>query len=283
MGFQDVTSKLQAVLVTLRGLIQSFNASSYCPVADTRSLQFIQDKVSLLMLFNNKFLTFTSFKVRTLVQNKKLRAMLRDFALKPLDTGSLTTMRTMMEEHAPVVANFISWCNHTYESWYYLPKPIRDMVQCFSTTSPVCSYFPFLHDFFSHIDTLIRAETEIGEQTNALMYIQMMAPIIFNALSTIKGQKLPEVWGALFMHLQEISSATFKQNMHDLPPMTVEKSLAFFPEWPLLCKRGTYSADRSKESTDHCNKKIEDEKKKKRHSLLPGLFTVYCQHGKCKK
>ena len=85
------------------------------------------------------------------------------------------------------------------------PKSIRDLVQCFSTTSPVCSYFPPVGDFL-HIRLLSHVATTIGDQSEAMMCIQAVSPVIFAALTAIKHSKLPTAWSNLFALLEEIKS-----------------------------------------------------------------------------
>lgn len=110
------------------------------------------------------------------------------------------------------------------------------------------------------------------------MFIQNAAPIIFNALATINCSKLPDEWFELFSLLHKKAVGTFKNDPHNLPPAAtaeINNSLAYFPNWPIQCSRGSYRLDKANvKAAEVCKKK-----KTSKHSLMPGLFTVYCEHG----
>ena len=109
------------------------------------------------------------------------------------------------------------------------------------------------------------------------MFILNEAPIIFNALTTINHSTLPDGWFALFNLLREKAVGTFEQDAHNLPPATfaeTNNSLAYFPNWPVQCSCGCYQID-NVNVAETCKKK-----KTTKHSVMPGLFTVYCERGK---
>eukprot|EP00795_Rhopilema_esculentum_P009031 gene9031-16674_t len=119
----------------------------------------------------------------------------------------------------------------------------------------------------------------IGSNINAMTFIQKNAPIIFNILATIQSSPLPNVWKELFLLLGRISKQSCDKKPHTLPEATVaqkKNTLAYFPNWPVQCSRGSYYQDKSKKNEGpHCKKD------KKKTTLLPGLFTIYCEHGIC--
>ncbi len=106
--------------------------------------------------------------------------------------------------------------------------------------------------------------------------IQKYAPIIFNALTT-KSQKLLKECECLFHALSKISKNTFKNPAHQLPGLdnAIVQTLTYFPNWPALCARGCYEQDMKNKTRNAVCKK-----ESKQSSLMPGLFTVYCEHGK---
>ena len=158
---------------------------------------------------------------------------------------------------------------------------MKDFIQCFASESPVCSYFPSNDDFNSHMRALCLTTATgmaIGSNINAMTFIQKNAPIIFNILATIQSSPLPNVWKILFLLLGRISKQSCDKKPHTLPEATVaqkKNTLAYFPNWPVQCSRGSYYQDKSKKNEGpHCKKD------KKKTTLLPGLFTIYCEHGK---
>ena len=62
-------------------------------------------------------------------------------------------------------------------------------------------------------------------------------------------------------------------------PLPITKELSFFPQLKIYRERGNYICEHSSSSIRNfeiCNKKSS------RHpTLLPGIFTIFCEHGKC--
>lgn len=228
----------------------------------------------------NLFLTcfVTSFQQRTLITKKALRLLLKDYVSKAMDMHAKENLIQLLKEEIPVLAVFVAWCEATFESWHYIPKPILDLLGCFAHISPVCSYYPPSDELHINIRSLRLSETKIGDNVESMMFIQNAAPIIFNALATINCSKLPDEWFELFSLLHKKAVGTFKNDPHNLPPAAtaeINNSLAYFPNWPIQCSRGSYRLDKANvKAAEVCKKK-----KTSKHSLMPGLFTVYCEHG----
>ena len=181
-----------------------------------------------------------------------------------------------LKHKAPALERFIRWIEEEYGNWCYIPKPILSFVRCMASSSPACSYFPVSSYFRSNIKTLSNNATEIGNRYKSLLCFQTEAPVIFKALNVIRKMPLPDVWRALFIDLEEKAMAPFKSAAHQLPtPNPRTEHMAFYPQWPALHARGRYMKDRERSADrgDCCKKQ------QKQHSLLPGLFTVYCEHG----
>eukprot|EP00794_Sanderia_malayensis_P013299 gene13299-14672_t len=226
-----------------------------------------------------RFLTGNSFENRTLVPEKKIRDLLKEYATMGMDKQSLSTLRSdLASENVSlgVLADFLSWCEDSYETWHSIPTAVRDMVLCFATTSPICGYFPPSRDVFAHISSVAASKTAIGDNMDAMLHIQKYTPIIVDALTAIHSCTLPQAWYELFKFCQEKAEASLRQKEHELKrTVTKFNKLSYFPNWPVKCLRGKYAQDKSGKSRGQC-KKTSD-----KHALMPGLFTVYCEHGMC--
>ncbi len=124
---------------------------------------------------------------------------------------------------------------------------------------------------------------KIGDNVESMHYIQNAAPIVFSALTAINMYTLLDEWFELFSVLTEKAVGTFQKVIHNLPPATsaeIKNSLAYFPNWPVHCLRGSYWTDKENiRAAEVCKKKVCKKKKTSKHSVMLGLFTVYCEHG----
>ena len=70
---------------------------------------------------------------------------------------------------------------------------------------------------------------------------------------------------------QAAVSTIIPSNVHD------DDEMEYFPSLPKLRDRASYQADKKKATKEACTKH------KTRHpALLPGVFTLFCQHGNFK-
>eukprot|EP00795_Rhopilema_esculentum_P011024 gene11024-19868_t len=172
----------------------------------------------------------------------------------------------------------MKWCDEIYED--EIPAPMKDLLQCLASESPVSSYLPSDNELSVHVNELCSTTdtgVAIGSNIAAMAFIQQVAPVIFNALTTIQSLPLPDAWRKLFLLLQKKSSNSYNKEPHTLPVATEAQKnngLAYFPNWPVQCSRGYYHQDKKKKYEGQCKKEA------KKMTLLPGLFTVYCEHGK---
>ena len=79
----------------------------------------------------------------------------------------------------------------------------------------------------------------------------------------------------ILKRLKQVSQQPFKQHTQMPLECSTEKNMdvAYFPSLPVVRRRGIYTIDR-KQKPDGCRKNSS------RHpTLLPGIFTLFCQHG----
>ena len=109
---------------------------------------------------------------------------------------------------------------------------------------------------------------------NELQYLQTQRPMLFELFR----HKKPIPKNALANALEAMmakAEAPFVGDFKDETPSTSSSSdMAFFPQLPVIRSRGAYRSDRvrkekicTKHTTGH-------------PSLLPGVFVMFCQHGK---
>lgn len=160
----------------------------------------------------------------------------------------------------------------------YFVNPVwRDLVKVFASPYPLCSFIPPSIDFFNFMNqTFLEGENPVQNDI-ALCKLQQTIPVIFKLLKSLKekfpikkfGDCLPDFQGKVFDPF--LKEKCPSENPDD------DDSLCYFPALPKVRKRGLFVADSkgSKTMEEFCKKFA-----KGHPSLLPGVFTLFCEHGK---
>ena len=157
-----------------------------------------------------------------------------------------------------------------------MPSEVCAFFRCISSNSPVCSYIPPTASF-AHLAARLSSGLIIRKDPEALSELQMCAPIVYGALKCLPAASLPEIWITLLEELLVKSTyiTNFQPHEDARSNSLLSNSLGFFPSWPQLSDRGFYSMDKAKSNSgEDCAKNYRGHP-----NLLPGIFTVYCQHG----
>jgi hypothetical protein len=121
--------------------------------------------------------------------------------------------------------------------------------------------------------------SDITKDTTNLKVLQEEIPVIFNLIRSL-GYYPKEILAPLLNELSRVAFTAFSLPVGNVQtPVTLTEEnkvdLAYFPSLPRVRVRGLYQAD--KKASGHgraCRKRSS-----KHLSLLPGIFTIFCQHG----
>ena len=221
---------------------------------------------------------FTSFAERTLLTNGELRKLLQTFIEKKDVDGQ--RMKFLLQQHCMPLAKFIEWCETTFERVDFIAPSILTFLKCMSSTSPVCSYFPH-SPIFLNLIAEVKCGLDIRNHPKKLQALHGLAPVIFSAILQFPTHLLPIQLLDLFETLEVKVKATFRQDPHSLQAVSADElpnSFSFLPNWPILNVRGLYKQDlvcAKDKSEELCTKEYRGHP-----TLMPGIFTLYCKHGK---
>jgi hypothetical protein len=139
------------------------------------------------------------------------------------------------------------------------------------STSPVCSYiFPS-----ETVETLITKMESITSSPSLLEMLQKEMPLVF---ALVKSERvLPRSFYNVLQELWSVSTSMFSGFTVPQSPAhcSANDAMTIFPKMPPIRVRAHYSADKNTRSTI-CTKRYLGHP-----SLLPGIFTLFCQHGIC--
>ena len=162
------------------------------------------------------------------------------------------------------------------------PKKWREFIKVLSTPSPVCA---FLHPN-QHIEQLM---IEIAENIDIWSYPEKMRdlqhhiPVLHQLIADLRDEGVPPELGPVLQAIITLAKECYAIKKTGALESTaavstsMESPLSYFPALPVKRDRGFYKKDTcptTRHSSRTCTKRS-----KGHPTLLPGLFTLYCQHG----
>jgi len=160
----------------------------------------------------------------------------------------------------------------------------RPFIQALGSRSAVCS---LIHPSKKLCDLLVSFVTEdvniLSLNTETLSYLQKQFPILFDLLLNLKSHSfehhtLKKMLSPILLEMVKRANAPFTSipSRPDNHPEEgfEEDDVSFLPHLPCLRKRGVYVADKNP------GNKICTKKRLGHPTLLPGVFTIFCEHGK---
>ena len=120
----------------------------------------------------------------------------------------------------------------------------------------------------------LMSSSDITTDPVNLKVLQEEIPVVFHLLQSL-GYYPRDVLAPLLCALSKIAFSSVSEERPDAIPKDDDDKadLACFPVLPQVRSRGVNQADK-KPSGAICNKH-----RSKHPSLLPGIFTIFCQHG----
>lgn len=118
------------------------------------------------------------------------------------------------------------------------------------------------------------ANTMHLREDSSLMYgLQQFCPILYDLINTLQLGGVPPYISVLLKEVVTIAELPFSRCQLQLLPVQRDEDLAFYLNFPKLFERGNYKMDKMK-SQVNCKKRGSTHP-----SLLPAIFTVFCEHG----
>ena len=181
----------------------------------------------------------------------------------------------MQAEH-PAIDKLMEWLNAAYQN--NVPAEIVTFLDCLSSSSPVLSYTGSSCSG-NHLLADLCSEN-LKENISQWQRIHLDLPLFFKILVKLGVSTFPKEWKDLFKYLQEKSDQPYLTGRRFDGPVVrnQEDPYSFFPNLPKYRERGLFSMDSEAITSDQkpCRKTLRGHP-----TLLPGIFTVYCPHGKC--
>lgn len=162
------------------------------------------------------------------------------------------------------------------------PKGVSAFLKALACPTAVCA-------LVSQSEVLLRTILAIadGKTTHRVpetfKVLQTEAPIIAKLLTALPDGA--PSFSPVLRELVNLAGVPFLGQQHDLPTAAQAEPHSYFPSLDKKCERGAYQMDKTKkDGPKDCNdrKSWKCQKKEKGHpTLTPGIFTLFCPHGRC--
>lgn len=175
-------------------------------------------------------------------------------------------MSTAKEENVNVKGECKITCKQTW----------CEFLGAISSSSPVCALIPPKKDVLGLLREMQESDSFLSSPEKLLL-LQTETPSLFRLIENLTPYPIkvmqPVLEDLIAHSLSPFSEIKNADKKEPIDPDLQIKKLCYFPQLSPIRKRKTYAADRSQSST--CTKKSSGHP-----TLLPGIFTLFCPHGK---
>ena len=221
-----------------------------------------------------------SFEDRVFIPHLTTRQLTMKYPKKSIGYGEMVQLLELLSTYCPCLSNLIHYLvnsNHSYpvdlKARIQCPSEYRELLSSLASSSPVCGLVLPSETNFRLLQKM--KEDDLTKDVNMMLALQNEIPVLmklYQALPSFPHNLLDPIIDQIIIK----AKAPFipVQQNHSSGPKQPEQSIRFFPSLPSIRKRKLYSADKSSRGSI-CTKKSYGHP-----SLLPGVFTLFCKHGR---
>ena len=123
----------------------------------------------------------------------------------------MTSLHLELQHCAPALGSFLSWCISFYGSDVSFPTPTAGFFNALGKASPVCALLPQLDSLETFYHRLIGNEP-VKQCPEDMLLLQQTFPLLFDIVSIVEGDQLPEALTAFIIDLLENAKSPFSKN-----------------------------------------------------------------------
>lgn len=216
-----------------------------------------------------------------LLCDAKARRLLSAYVAKGLPAFEYDAMLSYLQTNLPCAVALVkastSQSQDETKPHFLCKSEWSAFLSTLSSPSPVCAMIHPSERMSSLISVMLNSD--ITKDAVNLKVLQEEIPVIFSLIRSL-GYYPKEILAPLLSELSRVAFGTFSKGDTERPATLTanderQVDLAYYPAIPKVRLRGVYQAD--KKAGGHgreCTKRSS-----KHPSLLPGVFTIFCQHG----
>lgn len=209
----------------------------------------------------------------------RTRCLLKDFCSKGITLLEFSELEQLITLHAPPMASLLLFLKqeiNTSLPTILCPQKWSKFIGALSCSSAVCALVHPSAKLFALLEKI--ATEDVTMNPTDMQLLQQEIPVLFEVLSSTAH--LPrKALVPLCNSIIEKAKAPFTSESDEVEAEPENKSvleeLAYFPSLPKVRARGMFESDQHNQKVIKCTKQSSGHP-----SLLPGIFTLFCPHGK---
>lgn len=209
-----------------------------------------------------------------MIAHRDTRDLLRRFCGKGLTKSEFQKLTSLVLLHAPYLSKVLQHVSSSSEKGTVVcAKEWCKLMHALSATSPACGLLHPSETTSNLVKEMITGD--ITTKPHLMKCLQEQLPVMFELLRTLHGYP-HEMMKPIIEEMLLRASAPFEgdQELEKVTPVASDDEMSYFPHLPKCRERQVYTADSA-------GKVLTCTKKSSRHpTLLPGVFTLFCEHGK---
>ncbi len=230
-------------------------------------------------MYHRKTLSYSyfRFKDRVFIPDKSTRSLLKAFCKTGITETEFLELERLIKLHAPSLLLLLQFLRKQIDVNILCPREWSKFITNLASPSPVCALIYPDKQLFTLLKEL--CSNDITSDMAKMKMLQENVPVLFNVLTAVNPLPqrcmLPLIDALIAKCNAPFGSESKPATKQDVPATPVLQDLSYFPRLPCNRVRGTYLADQYRNVSEKCTKLSSGHP-----TLLPGLFTLFCPHGK---
>lgn len=221
------------------------------------------------------YIFYTIHRERIFIAHKDTRDLLRRFSDKGLTGSEFQQLTSLVLLHAPWLSKVILHISSSSEKGTVVcAKEWCKLIHALSATSPACGLLHPSETTSNLVKEMIAGD--ITTKPHLMKCLQEQLPVMFELTRTLHGYPHELMKPIIEEMLLKANTPFEGDKMEEVTPVAINcnDEMSYFPHLPKCRERQVYTADT-------VGKVFTCTKKSSRHpTLLPGVFTLFCEHGK---
>ena len=216
---------------------------------------------------------------RVFIPNSKCRTLVAKYAKTGWDNTTLLTfcdtdtekLKQLVSVYSPSISSLLT----LWENVVPCPSKYARLLSALATASPVCALLPPTPNNLNLMDKLISGYN-VRSDPALWSLLQKSFPILFRLIISLDTTHIPDELRPILIEIVKKSKRPFEavKPEQEVAFSDVDDSCSFYPHLTRKRSRRLYKADLSRRHPT-CSKAY-----KGHPSLLPGIFTAFCPHGR---
>lgn len=211
------------------------------------------------------------------IPNKRAQTLLKEYAAKGISDSTYLEMLQLLLQHCPTMVGLLRLFHDSQHDLkcYKSPNEWSSFLCTLASPSPVCATVHYSDKLFHALKSFTDSPNpeDILKDMKTMQLLQKEIPVLFSLLQVVKT--VPDPLVSIVKEMVYKSKAPFNNLSEEVGGTVSDEGdeLSHFPQLPIIRSRAKYAADNVSKG------KICTKRGTQHPTLLPGIFTIFCNHG----